>query len=67
MIGQQNVPTSQPISNKTKTNRALLARVFPRLAPVNVFASNSDWFIVLFTSVVVDRSNYFGFGFTALK
>ena len=26
-------PLSQPIRNKTKTNRVLLARVFPRLAP----------------------------------
>ena len=27
-------PISRPIRSKTKTNRDLLARVFPRLAPV---------------------------------
>ena len=33
----------------------------------HVFASRSDWFIVLFTSVVISQSNYFGFGFTTLN
>ena len=28
-------PLSQPMRSKTKTDRALLARVFPRLAPVS--------------------------------
>ena len=32
-----------------------------------VFASSSDWFIGLFTTVVIGQSNYFGFGFTTLK
>ena len=27
------------------------------------FASNSDWFIPLFTSVVIGQNNFFGFGF----
>ena len=31
--------------------------VFPRLAP-HTFTSNSDWSIVLFTSVVIGQSNY---------
>ena len=31
---------------------------------VYVFASNSDWLVVLFTSVAIGQSNYFGFGFT---
>ena len=30
----------------------------------HVFASSSDWFIGLFTTVVIGQSNYFGFGFT---
>ena len=50
-----------PLS-QTKTNRDLLARVFPRLAlvKVNVFVSSSDWLIELFSSVVIGQSNYFG-------
>ena len=39
----------------------------PRLAPVHVFDSSSDWFIGLFTTDVIGQSNYFGFGFTALN
>ena len=31
---------------------------------LHVFASSSDWSIVLFKSVVIGRSNYFGFGLT---
>ena len=33
----------------------------------HVFASSFDWFIWLFTAVVIGQSNYFGFGFTTLK
>ena len=33
----------------------------------HVFASSSDWFIGLFTTVVIGQSNYFGFGFTTLS
>ena len=42
---------------------------FPALAwrQLHVFASNSDWLVVLFTSVVIGQSNYFGFGFTTLN
>ena len=55
-------PLSQPMTNKTKTNRDLLARVFPRLVlvKVNVFVLSSDWLIELFSSVVIGQSNYFG-------
>ena len=49
---------------QTKIKRVCAARVFPRLTPV---ALNSDWFIVLFTSVTIGQSNYFGFGFTTLN
>ena len=45
------------------------ARIFPRNEPdiCTVIASYSDWFIALFVSVVIGRSNYFGSGFTALN
>ena len=33
-IVKKHAPLSQPIRSKTKTNRDLLARVFPRLTPV---------------------------------
>ena len=31
-----------------------------------VFVSSSDWFIVLFASVVIGQSEYFGFGFPSV-
>ena len=34
---------------------------------LDVFASSSDWFLVLFSSVVIGQSDYFGFGFTILN
>ena len=34
---------------------------------LHAFASNSDWFVTLFLSVVTGQSNYFGFGFTTLN
>ena len=34
---------------------------------LHVFASNSDWFIVLFTSFVIGQSGCFCFGFTILN
>ena len=40
------------------------SRAWPQL---HVFASNSDWFIALFTSVAFGQSISFGFGFTALN
>ena len=58
-------PLSQPIRSKTKTNRGFLARVFPRLTPVT-FALSSDRFTVLFASVVIGQSDYFGFRCTTL-
>ena len=63
----KHAPRSQPISSKTKTNRALLERVSRAWRRLHVFASISDWFITLFASVVIGQSNYFGFGFTTLK
>ena len=49
---------------KTKTNRDLLARIFPRLVTATHISSNSDWLIALFASVMIGQSNYFGFGST---
>ena len=40
------------------------SRAFHRL---HVFASNSDWYIALFPSVVIGQSNIFGFDFTTLN
>ena len=34
---------------------------------LHVFASNSDWLFVLFTSVAIGQRNYFGFGFATLN
>ena len=52
-------PLSQPIRCKSKTNRALLARVFLLLVLVTcVFALNSDWFVALFAPVVIGQGNY---------
>jgi len=60
-------PLSQPIRRKTKTNRDLLARVFPHLAPIACLLDLiSDWFILCFVPVVIGQSNCFGFGFTTL-
>ena len=34
---------------------------------LQVFASSSDWLFVLFPSVLIGQSDYFGFGFTTLN
>ena len=57
---------------QTKINCAFAAHVFHAWHQLHVFASNSDWLVVLFTSVVIGHSNnqsnyYFGFGFTTLN
>ena len=50
-------PFYQPMRRKTKTNRALHARFFPRFEQV---ATDLDWFIELFAPAVIVESNYFG-------
>ena len=60
-------PLSRPIRSNTKTNRDLPARVPRAWRRLHVFASSSDWFIELFTTVVIGQSNYFGFGFATLN
>ena len=47
-------PLSRPIKSKTKTNRDLLARVFPRLAPAACFALCFDGYIGLSASAICD-------------
>ena len=61
------VPLSRLIRSKTKTNRDLPARVSHAWRRLHVFALSSDWFIGLFTTVVIGQSNYFGFGFATLN
>ena len=57
MIGLQN--------EKPMATSVLL--LFPRLAPATcVCFESSDWFVTLFTSVVIGQSNNFGFDFTRL-
>ena len=60
-------PLSGPIRSETKTNRDLPVRVFSPWRRLHVFASSSDGFIGLFTTVVIGQSNNFGFGFTTVK
>ena len=66
-------PPAQPIRCKTKTNRDLVAYVFPRwgCGPrwgwLRVFALSSHWFVLLFTSAVIGHCNCFGFTTLNLK
>ena len=60
-------PLSQPIRSKTKTNCDLPARVSRAWRRLHVFASSSDWFIGLVTTVVIGQSNNLGFGITTLN
>ena len=62
------VPVYQPMKRKrkTKTNRDLHVRFFPRFEQME-FPTNLDWFIVLFAPAVVGRSNNFGICFTTLN
>ena len=60
-------PLSQPMEIQPKPIvfwPHAFSRAWRRL---HVFASNSDWLVMLFTSVAIGQSNYFGFGFTTLK
>ena len=55
------------MTSKTKTNRTLYARFSRALGKLQAIARNSDWFIMLFTPVLVGRSNYFGIGFSTVN
>ena len=53
----KSAPFRQPMTNKPKTIRGLFAGVFPPFAHVTyVFALNSDWFIALFASAVIEHA-----------
>ena len=43
-----------------------LTKLAPLSQPMGI-PWNSDWLVVLFTSVAIGQSNYFGFGFTTLN
>ena len=58
---------SPPKTGDTKSYRDLFARVFPRLARLNVFALNSDWLITLVTSLGWAKVGTFGLGLTTLN
>lgn len=52
---------------KTKTNRTLFARFFSHaLSQLQVIAMNSDWFITLFSPVVIGRSSDFAISFSTV-
>ena len=55
-----------PLSSKTKTSRGLTALICQLLMSFRCFffSTRSDWFNVLFVSVVIGWSDYFGFDFT---
>ena len=60
-------PVYQPMRRKTKTNRYLHTRFFPRFEKLHGIATNLDWFTVLFATAVIGRSNCFGICFTSLN
>ena len=37
------------------------------LSKLHVTARNSDWFVIVFAPVVIDRRNYFGIGFSTVN
>ena len=54
-------------TNKKQTKPIVVcSHTFSR-AWLYVFAWSSDWFITLFTFVLIGQSNYFGSGFMTLK
>lgn len=61
---QRTRATTQTIRCKTKTNRDLVSRVFPRLTPVAWILFEYDWLIMLFTFSVIGHRKCFAFGFT---
>ena len=56
----------QPMRSKTKTNRTLYARFFPRFEHATRIGKAFDWFIALIVFVVIGRSSYFGLGSSAV-
>ena len=61
------VPFFEPMGSQTETNRAWLHAFSRAWCRLHVFASSSDWLIVLFTFFVIGRTYYFGFSFTTVN
>ena len=62
-------PVFQPMKIKTKTNRTMYARFFPRYEQVtgNCYnCRNCDRFVTPSAPVVIGRSNWFGFAFSTV-
>ena len=55
-------PPCQPIRCKTKTNRALVARVFPRFTSLLVVTLRSNRLLVISSLVLIGRCDCFVFG-----
>ena len=53
-------PVFQPIAPCTRDS-------FRALSELQIIARNCDWFIALFSPVVIGRSNCFGFGFSTVN
>ena len=55
-------PISQPVRKETKTSCDLLTCLFQLIDAgcMHVFASSSDWFVVLFESAVIGQSDDLG-------
>ena len=66
-LKKKHVPPFQPMECETKTNRAMVNRIFPRFRRSCVFALSSHWLIVTFTFVLIGSCNCFGFGVTTLS
>ena len=60
-------PPSRPIRCKTKTNRDLVTRVFPRLRLVTRVYFELSLAPCDMTFVLIGRCDYFGFGFSTLN
>ena len=54
-------------SNKTNTNRDLVACVFPRFRQFDCFYYEFSLALRDIFFLLIGRSDYFGFGFTTLK
>ena len=61
-------PVYQSMRTKTPKPIATCTRDFSRaLIKFHRIATNSDWFIALFSPAVIGRSNYYGICFTTVK
>ena len=59
-------PVFQPMRIKPKPIAPCTRDISRASSELQVIARNCDWFIALFASVVIGRSNCFGFGFSTV-